>query len=328
MGLAPGAHPRMGFTPAGYADTGGSPLVHFPDGNATIARLLVRSLVPAALPGRNVGDAIPARLDYSRLDRPGAPVRLRLSAPVVHVQHVGTDPAREVEVTWQRFGQTQSARAGAVVLACYGMMVPFMCPELPAVQRTALHGIVKTPLVYASVAVRSWRAFARLGVSSLYAPGSYFSSVSLNPAVAIGSYSSPQSPDEPTVIHLERTPCSPGLSELDQHVAGRTELLATPFSTFEHEIRDLLSRALGAGGFNPARDIEAITVNRWPHGYAPEYNSLWDREPDLAASMAMRVAWRQRCGRIAIANSDVGGGAYTDVAIEQGHRAVHELLDA
>lgn len=327
MNLGPGGHPRMGFTPAGYAETGGSPYVHFPDGNATIARLLVRSLVPSALPGQSVADSILSPLDYSRLDRPDAPVRVRLSAPVLNVRHMGeAGSARAVEVTWRRFDRTQSAQAGAVVLACYGMVVPFICPELPESQRAGLRRVNKTPLVYASVAVRSWRAFARLGIRNLYAPNGYFTHVSLNPAVDIGAYRASRSPDEASVIHLERTPCRPGLPELEQHSVGRAELLSTPFETFEFHIRDLLSRALGPGGFDAARDIEAITVNRWPHGYAPEYNSLWDPEPDLQAAMASRAAWRQRWGRIAIANSDVGGGAYTDVAIEQGHRAVQDLL--
>jgi spermidine dehydrogenase len=325
--LSPGSHPRMGYTPAGYADTGGSPVLHFPDGNATIARLLVRSLIPAALPGHDVGDSITARLDYSQLDRAGSDMRLRLSAPVVQVRHAGEPAsAREVEVTWERAGVTQSARAIGVVLACYGAMIPFVCRELPAPQREALRAIVKTPLVYASVAVRSWRALARLGIESVYAPGSYFSHFSLNETVDLGSYVSPRSPDEPTVIHLVRTPCRAGMPELEQHKAGRAELLATPFATFEFHIRDLLARALGPGGFDPAQEIEAITVNRWPHGYAPEYNPLWDAAPDLASSLAALEPLRKRHGRIAIANSDVGGGAYTDVAIEQGYRAVQELL--
>jgi spermidine dehydrogenase len=329
MRLAPGSHPRMGYTPAGYADTGGSPVLHFPDGNATIARLLVRSLIPAALPGRDVGDSITARLDYSRLDRSGSDVRLRLSAPVVHVRHLGEpSSAHDVEVTWQRAGERRSARARGVVLACYGVMIPFLCPELPAAQRDGLLGVVKTPLVYASVAVRSWRAFARLGVESVHAPGSYFSDFTLNQPVEIGNYASPRSPDEPTLIHLVRTPCRPGMPEHEQNKAGRAELLATPFRTFEYHLRDLLGRALGPGGFDPADDIEAMTVNRWPHGYAPEYNPLWDEAPNLASSLASLESLRRRRGRITIANSDVGGGAYTDVAIEQGHRAVQELLGA
>ncbi len=123
-----------------------------------------------------------------------------------------------------------------------------------------------------------------------------------------------------------RTPCRPGLTEFQQHRAGRAELLVTPFATFERNIREQLAGILGAGGFDPARDIEAITVNRWPHGYAPEYNPLYD--PDMPASQRPHVRGRAPLGRIAIANSDSGGGAYTDVAIDQASRAVNELLQA
>src|SRR4029453_13702164 len=117
----------------------------------------------------------------------------------------------------------------------------------------------------------------------------------------------------------------PGLPELEQHKVGRVELLATDFETFEFHVRDLLAPALSPGRFTTAGEIEAITVNRWPPGYAPEYNPLSDAAPDLVSSLASLDAVRKRFGRIAIANSDVGGGAYTDVAIEQGHRAVMEL---
>jgi spermidine dehydrogenase len=123
---------------------------------------------------------------------------------------------------------------------------------------------------------------------------------------------------------MTKTPCKPGLSEHDQNRAGRAELLATPFEVFERNIRAQLGRMLGAGGFDPATDITAITVNRWPHGYAPEHNSLW--EPELPEGEQPQVLGRARFGRIAIANSDSGGGAYTDVAIDQAHRAVGELL--
>jgi len=119
-------------------------------------------------------------------------------------------------------------------------------------------------------------------------------------------------------------PCSPGLPEYEQNKVGRMELLETPFSTFERNLRDQLGRALSSGGFDPARDIEAITVNRWPHGYAPEYNPLFD--PDVPPAQRANVRGRAPLGRIAIANSDSGGGAYTDVAIDQADRAVNELL--
>ena len=322
--LAPGSIPRMGFTPAGEADTGGSKTFHFPDGNATIARLLVRNLLPDAVPGHTAADIVTARVAYDKLDRPASPVRLRLSSTVVRAVNVGASGSGGVAVTYIRAGKAYTVRARDCVLACYNMMIPYLCPELPASQKEALHSLVKTPLVYTSVALRNWESFKKLGVSRVYAPGGYHSSFNLNWNVNLGDYRSSATPAEPILVHMVRTPCKPGLPESEQHKIGRADLLATPFSTFERNIRDQLARTLGAGGFDPARDIEAITVNRWPHGYAPEYNPLFD--PDIPASQRPNVLGRVPLGRITIANSDSGGGAYTDVAIDQADRAVNELL--
>ena len=107
-------------------------------------------------------------------------------------------------------------------------------------------------------------------------------------------------------------------------MVSRMELLATTFETFERKVRAQLARLLSAGGFDPARDIEAITVNRWPHGYGYEYNPLF--APDRAEGQAPHIIGRQKFGRIAIANSDSGATAYTDVAIDQAYRAVSEPL--
>jgi spermidine dehydrogenase len=104
------------------------------------------------------------------------------------------------------------------------------------------------------------------------------------------------------------------------------ELLVTPFELFERKIRDQLARALGSGGFDPSRDIEAITVNRWPHGYGYEYNPLFD--PEWPDGQQPHILGRKPFGRIAIANSDSGATAYTDVAIDQAYRAANELLSA
>jgi spermidine dehydrogenase len=318
---------RMGYTPSGYLDTGGSATLHFPDGNATIARLLVRNLIPEAIPGRSPEDVVTARADYSRLDRAGSPVRLRLSSTVVNARNLG-DAARtrEVQVTYLRDGTATTVRARGCVLACWNMMIPYLCPELPEAQKTALHSLIKTPLVYANIALRNWQAFNKLGISAVYAPGSYFSDIELNSKVDIGAYHSPASPDQAILLRMVRTPCKPGLSEFEQNKAGRVELLATSFATFERNIREQLARTLGAGGFDPAQDIEAITVNRWPHGYAPEYNPLFD--PELPEAQRPHIIGRARHGRITIANSDSGAAAYTDSAIDQAHRAVAELLTA
>jgi spermidine dehydrogenase len=325
MELAKGSTARMGFTPAGYADTGGSPRLHFPDGNATIARLLVRNLIPHAIPGHSAEDIVTARVNYARLDGPNMPVRLRLNSIVTRARHLG-DPAAAgtVEITYLRGGRAFRARARGAVLACYNVMIPYLCPELPPGQKAALHKLVKTPLVYTSVALRNWQAFDKLRVHQGYAPGSYHTYLQLNAQVNIGGYRSSRSPQHPILVHMVRTPCQAGLPEHEQNRAGRAELLTTSFETFERNIRDQLSRTLAEGGFDPARDITAITVNRWPHGYAPEYNPLFD--PELPEAERPHVLGRARFGRITIANSDSGGGAYTDSAINQGHRAVMELL--
>ncbi len=325
MDLRGGSIARMGYTPAGYKDTGGSPTLHFPDGNATIARLLVRSLIPDAVPGRSAEDVVTARVNYARLDRADSPVRLRLSSPVVGVEHVGdAGSAREVRVRYVRDGRVYSASGRGCVLACWNVMIPYLVPALPEAQKAALHSLVKAPLVYTTVALRNWQAFSRLGAHDINSPGCYHTSTILNPKVDVGDYHSPSVPSEPTLLRMTRVPTRPGLPEHEQNKAGRAELLATPFATFERNIREQLARMLREGGFDPARDIEAITVNRWPHGYAPEYNPLWD--PELPPEQRANIVARAPFGRITIANSDSGAAAYTDSAINQADRAVNELL--
>jgi spermidine dehydrogenase len=320
MNLAPGSISRMGYTARGFADTGGSKSLHFPDGNATIARLLVRSLIHDAVPGSTAEDSVTARVAYDKLDRSNSAIRVRLNSTAVRAENSGPT----VRVTYIRDGKAQAVRAGHCVLACYNIMIPYLCPELPAAQKEALHRVIKTPLVYTSVALRNWQSFQKLGTYRVYAPGSYHTYLSLNPKVEVGNYHSSETPDVPILVHMVRTPCQPGLPELEQNKAGRAELLSTSFATFEHNIRDQLKRILSPGGFDPARDIQAITVNRWPHGYAPEWNPLF--EPDVPDSQRPNVLGRAQFGRIAIANSDAGAAAYTDSAIDQADRAVNELL--
>jgi len=319
-----GSAPHMGYTAAGYAD-GGSYKFHFPDGNASIARLLVRSLIPQAVPGNTVEDAVTARVDYARLDQPDNATRIRLGSTALSVTTSGPDDASlAVKVVYSRMDRAFTVHAKHCVLACWNVMIPYLCPQLPERQKAALRYLVKVPLVYTNVALRNWRALAALGVAAIHCPGSYHSSVRLNPVTDIGSYRSPRSPDEPILIRMVRAPCSPGVSERDQHRMGRADLITTSFATFEEKIRDQLSRMLGPGSFDPAHDITAITVNRWPHGYAYEYNPLFD--PDWPQGEAPHEIGRARFGPIAIANSDAAAAAYTDAAIDRGHRAVEELL--
>ena len=299
-------------------------IFHFPDGNASIARLLVRSLIPEAIPGSTMEDVVTARADYSKLDQADGAVRIRLNSTVVHVQH--TNAVKDVLVAYVRGGKLQTASAKNCVLACYNGMIPYLCPELPGKQKEALSYLVKAPLVYTHVALRNWTSFAKLNVHHIVAPGGYHTYTALDFPVSLGQYKFPSSPEEPAVLFMLRTPCKPGLPQRDQNRAGRAELLQTPFSKFERNIRDQLGRMLGNAGFDPAKDIEGITVNRWAHGYAFTPNPLFD--PDWKEEEKPWVIGRKPFGRIAIANSDAGANAYTDVAIDQAWRAVGELLHA
>ena len=320
------------FTYAGFDGLGLPPrekeepyIFHFPDGNASIARLLVRSLIPGAIPGNSMEDVVTARADYSKLDRPENLVCLRLNSTVVNVKHAPSkDAAKEVHVIYTRAGKPYVVKANYCVLACYNVMIPYICPELPDAQKEALSYLVKAPLVYTHVAIRNWTAFSKLGVHQIVAPGSYHTYAALDFPVSLGSYEFGSKPEEPAVLFMLRTPCQPGLPVRDQNRAGRYELLQTPFSKFERNIRDQLGRMLGSAGFDPASDIAGITVNRWAHGYA--YTPFGLDTPNWKEGEQPWVRGRQPFGRITIANSDAGASAYTDVAIDQAYRAVGELL--
>jgi len=303
----------------------GEPYIfHFPDGNATVARLLVRQLIPGSIPGNTMEDVVTAKADYSRLDADGNSVRIRLSSTVANVGKSGmTRGAGDVQVAYVRDGKLNRAQAQHCVLACYNAMVPYLCPELPDAQKKALHYCVKAPFLYTHVAIRNWEPFQKLGIHQIMAPGAYHLYTALDFPVSIGSYKFPGRPEEPAVLFMLRTPCSPGAPRRDQYRAGRYELLGTKFETIERNIREQLQRMLGEAGFDAARDIKAITVNRWAHGYAYEYD--WYSDRDLPPGPRPNVIGRKPFGNITIANSDSAARAYTDAAIDEAWRAVQEL---
>ncbi len=298
---------------------------HFPDGNASIARLLVRKLIPAAIPGNSATGVVVAKADYSKLDVPSSSTRIRLNSTVVKVNHRG-DPAsaKEVEVSYFTGGKLKTVRAANCILACWHVVIPYIAQELPDSQKEALASAQKVPLLYNNVLVRNWSAFQKLGASTIYSPGMYHTSVSLDLPVSIGGYECTKKPDEPIVVHMMKAACKPGRPAREQHKLGRIQLYSTTFETYERNIREQLARILGPGGLDAARDILEITVNRWPHGYAYEYNSLADQFWLEGGETPCEVA-RKPFGRLAIANSDAGAYAYTDSAIDQAYRAVQEL---
>lgn len=299
-------------------------IYHFPDGNASVARLLVRTLIPGSAPGHTMEDIVLAKMDYSKLDAANSSVRIRLNSTAVNVRNLeDRSKAEGVEITYVRNGEAHSVRGAACILACWNTLIPYLCPEISDQQKEALAYGVKVPLVYTNVLIRNRSAFERLKIHSASCPGSYFSDVELDFPVSMGGYRYSEKTEDPCVLHLQHVPCSPGLPARDQQRAGRMKLYTTKFEAFERSIREQLGRMLSSGGFEPARDIQAITVNRWPHGYAYEYNSLYD--PEWPAGQSPCEIGRQPFGRIHIANSDAGAFAYSNEAIDQAWRAVQEL---
>jgi len=305
---------------------------HFPEGNGGVARLLIKWLIPEALPARSMVDAETNRVRYARLDDANQPVRIRLNSTVVHVRNNTPDPfkATETELVYVRDGKAYRVRGKGCVLACYNSAIPYMVPELPAKQKDALHKAVRAVMMTTNVAIRNWKTFEKMGVYSVSSPGSSYpgyASVGLMPQISLGSYKAPASPTQPIVLTMGGGidfKWKPGMTARDMFRATRAALYETTFESFERRIRTHLARVLGSGGFDPAAEIQGITVSRWGHGYAMGMNLLFD--PDWTEDDYPWVIGRKRFGRITIANSDAEGVCLTQAAFDQAHRAVDELM--
>jgi spermidine dehydrogenase len=293
----------------------------FPDGNASVARLLVRGLIPGVADGNTMDDIVTADFDYSKLDRPGSPVRLRLNSTVVNVD----EDDEGVHVRYVNNGETLEVKSRHCVLACWNGMIPYLCPQLPGKQKEAQAYLEKRPLVLTNVLLRSSEAADRLGISGAYCPGRLHASTWLVKGINVGDYQHEWSDDGSVVMMFWGLvpPSTPGLPPKEQHRESRRKMLAMGFEDYEREVRTVLNGLLGPGGFDVSKDVLAITVNRWPHGYAYDYLDLW--EPDWPAGQAPHEIARKPFGNITIANADSGADAYTHVAIDQAWRAVNEL---
>ena len=310
---------RLGFTdPDPY-------IYHFPDGNAGIARHLVRALIPAALPGTTMEDQVTAMVDYAALDLPENEVRLRLNATAVKVAHDG-DPAsaERVTVTYADAGGLHSVKAAHVVLACWHRVIPYLTDELAQAQIVALNDQQKVPLIYTNVLLKNWKALDELKIDGARARGNFWSGFEIDFPVSMGDYTFADTPEDPVILHLSKVMVEPGLPSREQALAGKRALMSLTFEDMERSIRELLAKALVGTSFDPATDIEAITCNRWSHGYAYEYMRPWDQFwPD--GPLPIETA-RQPWGRISIANADSGAYAYAHSAIDQAVRSVRDLL--
>jgi spermidine dehydrogenase len=240
------------------------------------------------------------------------------------VVNVSQESDKRVSLTYVQDGQTRQVKAKGAVLACYNMAIPHLCPQLPEPQKTALASLVKTPLVYTNVLLKQWRAFESLGVGMAYSPGRWHKLAMLDFPVSTTGYQFAKNSNDPIMLHMNRSVAGPGATPEAQSRSGRYELLGRTFEMFERDIRGHLAGMLSGGDFDPARDIAAITVNRWPHGYAWSPNSAF--HPAYQAGQAPNEIARKPFGRITIANSDAGARAYLDCAIDEAYRAVGELI--
>ena len=320
-----GGMPGLDQTLPRYGSRGEEPYIfHFPDGNASVARLLVRSLVPSAMPGRTMEDVVTTRADYSQLDRSGSPVRIRLNSTAVQARH--TADGKAVDVTYVTQGQAHTVRGARCIMACYNMAIPFLCPELSDAQKKGLAYGVKVPLTYTKVLVPNWRPFADLRMDFAYYTKDFYKQVELDYPVSLGAYKRSQTPDEPMVLHMCYVHHDQEHKGPELWREGRRRLMTTPFSVFELHVKDQLDQALRTAGFDAERDIRAITVNRWSHGYAYSPGLLWEPEWKSEAEKPW-VVGRQPFGRITIANSDAGARADTNSAITQAYRAAQEAAN-
>ncbi|MEQ9465136.1 MAG: NAD(P)-binding protein [Haliea sp.] len=299
-------------------------IFHFPDGNAGVARALVRQLIPAALAGSGMEDLVLPKVDYAALDRSDNRTRLRLNSTAVQARH--SSDGKSVDVSYVTAGKVYRVRGRHAVMACYNNILPHIVPELPDEQAEAIAYASKVPLVYISVAVRNWRPLAELGFSNISVPQpELMHSFGLDFPVAMGGYQTVRDPDRPTILHGSFVPTVPdqGLSAREQHRRGRRALYEMSFDQFEQGIVSQLQGALEPGGFDAARDITGITVNRWPHGYAYEYNELFD-PLEYGPGNGPHLLGARQIGRISIANSDASAYAYVNGAIDAAWRAVQE----
>lgn len=304
-------------------DEGDQYIHHFPDGNATVARLLVKKMIPNVAKGDKAEEIVLSKFKYSELDRSSNIVRIRLNSTVVNVEH-GGDPnsSSDVFVKYIYNNKSFRVRGKGVVMACYNMVIPHIVPSLPKEQAVALRRHVKIPLQYTTVGLKNWRAMKEMEIGMAMSPGNMHQVVMMDFPVSMGGYNFTKTPNDPCAIQMIGCPFGETASTppVEQFREARYKMLGLQFGDYEKEIREHLSGMLSKGLFEFDRDVESITVNRWAHGYAYGGSKLYDSDmPEVARK------GRQPFGRITIANIDSGLSSYLHVAVVQAWRAVKEL---
>jgi len=307
----------LGFIPKGVYDEENPYIYHFPDGNAGVARALVKKMIPAVAEGKNAEELILSKFNYRELDRFSNAVRIRLNSTVVNVRHVGNPKnSSEVFIKYINKNKSNEIKAKNVVMACYNMMIPHIVSDLPEEQASALRLQSKSPLQYSSVGLRNWRAMKEMEIGMAMSPGNMHQAVFMDFPVSMGGYEYTKTPEDPCVIQMISCPYGEtvGAPRLEQYREARYKMLSLQFKDYEEEIRSHLTGMLPKKLFDFNKDVESITVNRWAHGYTVS-------GPNNSIKKG-----RQPFGRITIANCDSAGSADVKDAINMASRAVNELV--
>jgi spermidine dehydrogenase len=336
------AIPGMGRTPQMGVKSVQDPTLFWPDGNASLLRLVVSKLIPAAVPDvdgdrPNQETVVKAKVDYSQLDHPSNTVRMRLKSFVYEVKpgNPQANPrsnGRLADVEYVSGGTGYRVQGRHVVMACWNRVTARVVKGLPPSQAADLLYARKVPLIYGRAGLKNWRAFADARIASVTPRGRslFWDSTQVNAGSLFGSVygPNPAQPDEPALISFTAVPNDPDRTpQIAAYESGREILLQKSFADLEGALWDVLDRSLNTSGgdFDPARDVDSLHINRWNYGYAHELTSVWD--PSLYGPNADQphVRGRVPLRNVAIANADSGAFAYTHSAISEAFRAVNDL---
>ena len=310
-----------------FDDGTGEAVQMFPGGNTTIARLMVKTLIPQSIEGPLGVDAVSrGTVKFDTLDSPGAPARIRLSSTTVSVRHDG-DPAKAetLSIAYTRDGKVFRVRARSAVMAGGSWTTKHIVQDLPQEHREAYAQFYRSPCMMANVAVRNWRFLHKMGISGcrwFEGVGNY---MDVCRQALVGNNDAQISPDSPVVLAVKVLYSYPGMSTEDQGHRGRGETLSTSFRDYERLIREQFTAMFGAAGFDAKRDIAGIVLNRWGHAYlSPQPGFFFGKDGNPAPRDTLRSA---PFGRIAFANTDLAGAMDHRYSILEGLRAVNQLLD-
>jgi spermidine dehydrogenase len=297
----------------------------FPGGNAAILRHIVKALLPEAITGsRSFADILFAPIDFSALDRPRN-TRIRLGATAVAVRHDGNaETSKSVDVTYAVGGELKRVRGQAVIVAAGGWIARHIVRDLPPSYVAAYAQFHHGPILVANVAVRNWKAFAKLGISAAHWFDGFGFFVNVRQPMKIDGVPIPLDPSKPAMLTFYVGFPQAGVPIDRQTSAARTILFGTTYAEFELQIRKQLQQMFGAAGFNAKRDIAGIVINRWGHAYIAPPPGFYFGTPGNPAPLEVI---RQRYGRIAFGHSELSGRQSWGRAAQESRRALKQVLE-